>query len=602
VETCRSVLLLDGQGQVRLAAGSLSGGSSAALRARASEVMRLAAVRLSDIELDAGGTPYVEMDVPVGPPGRAAVAVLVLRLNPHSVLEAVMRQPMRRAFRITLARPGPGGVLVLQSGDRVSHLPYRPGSLAEAVARPSRQPVQIGSPESRSLAMVQPTRNSPWKLVAEVDQGELYSGLRRRVLWMAAAASLLMLIAAGIIALLLNSRERHAAREHQALSERYAWLARYANDGILVAEEGTLRIVDFNERAEAMYGYTREEFLSLTLPDLRAPGAASPFEDLRDRLVSEGGVVFESMHCRKDGTPLPVEVSARMIHTGGARLCLALMRDITERKRAADRMEAALAAAREATELASMSHELRTPLNAIIGFSEVLKEQFFGPLADKQEEYVDDILESGKHLLSIINDILDLSKVEAGKMDLDLVETSVADLIGNSLVMVKEKAAKHRISIAHDIAKEVENLVIAADQRKLKQVLYNLLSNAEKFTPDGGSIRLTARVTLEPPLSRTDSPAHAAGNSIPFLEISVSDTGIGIDAENLEKVFDPFFQVEGSRQGKTPGTGLGLPLSRELIELHGGTLWGESEGPGKGSTFKLRLPLARDERKAGAGH
>jgi len=187
-------------------------------------------------------------------------------------------------------------------------------------------------------------------------------------------------------------------------------------------------------------------------------------------------------------------------------------------------------------------------------------------------------------------------------MDLDLVETSVADLIGNSLVMVKEKAAKHRISIAHDIAKEVENLVIAADQRKLKQVLYNLLSNAEKFTPDGGSIRLTARVTLEPPLSRTDSPAHAAGNSIPFLEISVSDTGIGIDAENLEKVFDPFFQVEGSRQGKTPGTGLGLPLSRELIELHGGTLWGESEGPGKGSTFKLRLPLARDERKAGAGH
>ena len=252
--------------------------------------------------------------------------------------------------------------------------------------------------------------------------------------------------------------------------------------------------------------------------------------------------------------------------------------------------------------LANMSHELRTPLNAIIGFSEVLKEQFFGPLVEKQEEYVDDILESGKHLLSIINDILDLSKVEAGKMDLELAEISVADLIGNSLIMVKEKAAKHRISIVRDIAKEVENLVIVADQRKLKQVLYNLLSNAGKFTPDRGSIRLTARVTMEPPPSETDPPAHDAANSIPFLEISVSDTGIGIDAENLEKVFDPFFQVEGSRQGKTPGTGLGLPLSRELIELHGGTLWGESAGPGKGSTFRFKLPLARDERKVGAGN
>ncbi|MDD4242571.1 MAG: HAMP domain-containing sensor histidine kinase, partial [Smithellaceae bacterium] len=243
----------------------------------------------------------------------------------------------------------------------------------------------------------------------------------------------------------------------------------------------------------------------------------------------------------------------------------------------------------------------RTPLNAIIGFSEVLKEQFFGPLVEKQEEYVDDILESGRHLLSIINDILDLSKVEAGKMDLEPAEISVADLIGGSMIMVKEKAARHRISLERDIAKEVENLVIMADQRKLRQVLYNLLSNAEKFTPDGGSIRLSARIVLASPPADAEPQEAAAGKTVPFLEIAVADTGIGIDAENLEKVFDPFFQVEGSRQGKTPGTGLGLPLSRELIELHGGTLRGESEGPGKGSTFIFRIPLSQNERNARAG-
>ena len=234
--------------------------------------------------------------------------------------------------------------------------------------------------------------------------------------------------------------------------------------------------------------------------------------------------------------------------------------------------------------LASMSHELRTPLNAIIGFSEVLKEQFFGPLIKKQEEYVEDILESGKHLLSLINDILDLSKVEAGKMELELSRVNVSDLINNSLIMIREKSLKHNITLNNDVRQEVENLEIMADARKLKQVLFNLLSNAVKFTSDGGAISLVAK------LAHGSQPT-AHDKKSDFLEISVEDTGIGIIPEHLEKIFEPFYQVKGSQQGKTPGTGLGLPLSKDLVELHGGTIWVESEGKGTGSKFSFKIPI-----------
>jgi PAS domain S-box-containing protein len=237
--------------------------------------------------------------------------------------------------------------------------------------------------------------------------------------------------------------------------------------------------------------------------------------------------------------------------------------------------------------LAGMSHELRTPLNAVIGFSEVLQERYFGPLTDKQEEYVKDILESGRHLLALINDILDLTKVEAGKMDLELSDFSVSDLIHNSIVMIREKAAKHRITIQIDMAPDVEKIEIRADERKIKQVLFNLISNAVKFTPDGGAIHLLADFVLEP------APAKNGASSLRFLQISVQDDGIGLSAENQVKIFDHFYQVSSDRRDKTPGTGLGLPLSGELIELHGGSLWAESDGEGKGSRFIFRIPVDR---------
>lgn len=358
-----------------------------------------------------------------------------------------------------------------------------------------------------------------------------------------------------------------------------------------------------NPRFTQLTSYTPEEAIGKN-PRLLSSGVhpKSFYADLWETILS-GREWFGTFCNRKKNGELYWErasISPVRDESGAVTNFVAVKEDITQLLKYEEELKQAKEAAENANRaksdfLAGMSHELRTPLNAIIGFSEVLKEQFFGPLAAKQEEYVNDILESGRHLLSIINDILDLSKVEAGKMDLEPSRISVGDLLSGSLIMVKEKAARHRINLELDIASEVENLILVADQRKLRQVLYNLLSNAEKFTPDGGSIRLSARIVPEPPED------GASEKNIPLLEVSVADTGTGISAEHLEKLFDSFYQVDGSRQGKTPGTGLGLPLSRDLIKLHGGSLWVESEGAGKGSIFTFRIPLTQKERNAGAG-
>jgi signal transduction histidine kinase len=221
--------------------------------------------------------------------------------------------------------------------------------------------------------------------------------------------------------------------------------------------------------------------------------------------------------------------------------------------------------------LANMSHELRTPLNAIIGFSEVLTERMFGELNEKQEEYLRDILTSGQHLLSLINDILDLSKVEAGRMELDIGEFALPEALENGLMMIRERAGNHAIALSLDVDPALD--VIEADERKVKQVVFNLLSNAVKFTPDGGRIDVSAR---------------ADG---PDVLIAVRDSGIGISPEDQERLFEEFRQVgEVSRQ--VEGTGLGLALSKRFVELHGGCIRVESE-VGVGSTFTISLPLRR---------
>ena len=223
--------------------------------------------------------------------------------------------------------------------------------------------------------------------------------------------------------------------------------------------------------------------------------------------------------------------------------------------------------------LANMSHELRTPLNAIIGFSEVLTDRMFGELNEKQEEYLKDIYASGTHLLSLINDILDLSKIEAGRMELELTEFDLPAAIENALMLVRERAGRRSLTLQTNIDDRLGQ--IQADERKVRQVVLNLLSNAIKFTPEGGRIDVGA------------VPKDG------FVEVSVSDTGIGIDPEDQEKVFEEFRQV-GTAAKKIEGTGLGLTLCRKFVELHGGKIWVKSQ-LGQGSTFTFTIPVHRGE-------
>jgi GAF domain-containing protein len=245
----------------------------------------------------------------------------------------------------------------------------------------------------------------------------------------------------------------------------------------------------------------------------------------------------------------------------------------------ADKSRQLEAASRHKSEfLANMSHELRTPLNAILGFSEVLAERIFGEVNEKQAEYLQDILSSGRHLLSLINDILDLSKVEAGRLELELGRFHLPTALDNALTLVRERAIRHGITLTQNVDERVSDIV--ADERKVKQILLNLLSNAVKFTPDGGRVGLTATA--------------AEG----VITISVSDTGVGIAPEDQAAIFEEFRQVGRDDARKQEGTGLGLTLAKKFVELHGGRIWVQSQ-VGQGSTFTFTLPVRREGGSAG---
>ena len=309
--------------------------------------------------------------------------------------------------------------------------------------------------------------------------------------------------------------------------------------------------------------------------------------------------------------------------------------------------------------LAGISHELRTPLNAVIGFSQVLLDQQFGSLNEKQAEYIQDIFKSGKRLDTMIDGMLTFSKIEEGEMRLERSRVNIKEIVESSLTMIREKAIKRRIRLELQLPDALSDLEIGADERKLREVLFYLLSNAVKFTPDGGRVRVSAHIddchrivdrrlsiddlnkgegikemevnhqslaqpwsdqteqekamSAETTRSRVDSDYGAPGRATianrksqianhqsPIVNqqcivISVADTGIGIAPEDQEKIFDEFYQVKGGMVDKTPGSGLGLSLARRLVEMHGGHIWVESEGEGKGSRFSFTLPIRIDD-------
>ncbi len=285
-----------------------------------------------------------------------------------------------------------------------------------------------------------------------------------------------------------------------------------------------------------------------------------------------------------------------------------LLRDITEVKAAALELEEAKLKAESSSRaksefLANMSHELRTPLNHIIGFTELVMDKKVGNLNEVQEKYLKNVHQSSKHLLSLVNDVLDLSKVEAGKLELTSRVIDLKKALESSYRLIRDEAIKNGIELTMTVDNIPEK--IKADERKLKQILYNLLSNAVKFTPDGGKICLAARAvdcTVRSGRRQEDSENLRIIEKIldrkeavntqtkKFIEVSVSDNGIGIEPANQKRIFNPFDQLESSATRRFAGTGLGLSLSRKLVELHGGKIWVESEGEGKGSKFLFIIP------------
>ncbi|HEX3236812.1 MAG TPA: ATP-binding protein [Gaiellaceae bacterium] len=339
-------------------------------------------------------------------------------------------------------------------------------------------------------------------------------------------------------------------------------------------------VTSWNPAAEQLFGYTHDQAIGRDLDELVAAR-----EDLMPEargfsaLTAAGEVPAAAVtqRTRKDGSLVDVALVSAPIFVSGEQVgYFAIYSDVSElqertRELADKSRQLEIASKHKSDFLANMSHELRTPLNAIIGFSEVLHEQMFGELNERQLAYVGDVLEAGRHLLSLINDVLDLAKIEAGKMELELSHVALPELLRNAVSMHSERAS--RSGIALTLTTEPTEIGITADERRVRQVVFNLVSNAVKFTPAEGRIDISARVD--------------DGR----VEIAVADTGPGIAAEDLETIFEEFEQTSDGKQAD--GTGLGLPLSRKLVELHGGRLWAESE-PGRGSTFRFTLP-ARQE-------
>jgi GAF domain-containing protein len=318
--------------------------------------------------------------------------------------------------------------------------------------------------------------------------------------------------------------------------------------------------------------------VAVQVPDITVSSYASPISDalieagyravVAVPLVREGHLIGALTMSRKTPGEFPRE-TIELLQTFATQSALAIQNARLFREIEIKSRQLEVASQHKSEFLANMSHELRTPLNAIIGFSEVLSERMFGDLNEKQEEYLRDIYASGQHLLSLINDILDLSKIEAGRMELELTDFDLPTAIENALTLVRERAGRRGIALHHAVDQRLGP--IRGDERKIKQVLLNLLSNALKFTPEGGRIDVRAGLV--------DAMA----------EIAVADTGVGIAPEDQEAIFEEFRQV-GTADKKVEGTGLGLALSRKFIELHGGRIWVESQ-VGAGSTFTFTIPM-----------
>ncbi|HMM35834.1 MAG TPA: ATP-binding protein [Thermoanaerobaculia bacterium] len=388
---------------------------------------------------------------------------------------------------------------------------------------------------------------------------------------------------------ILTAREIEAARSEtartqEALKEseaRFRTLFESSPDGIFITDPETLEILDCNTEACRMNGYARGELVGRSInilhpEEVRAQTKGGPEGRARfiEQLRTRGVITVESVHVRKDGTTFPMETSMCLLELGGRDVVMGIDRDISElvasrtaelaverdRAEAADRLKSAF--------LATMSHELRTPLNSIIGFTGVLLKGLGGPLTEEQSRQLGMVKSSAQHLLALINDVLDLSKIEAGELRVSSAPFALAEAVEGCLRALAPAAEKKGLSLVAEVDPAVGT--VRSDRRRVEQVLLNLVSNAVKFTETGS-------VTV------------SAVREGPWVVTRVRDTGIGISAEDLPNLFRPFQQLESGLTRRFEGTGLGLSICRRLAEMLRGEITVES-APGAGSTFSFRLP------------
>jgi PAS domain S-box-containing protein len=384
------------------------------------------------------------------------------------------------------------------------------------------------------------------------------------------------------------TQRKQSEQALRASEEKYRSLVDNIPDVVWTANS-KCDLIYISANADKVLGYPTEDLIGGQLWLNRIhPEDSARVEQAYQNLFSAGEQFdVEYRSCRKDGEWIWLHNRALATRPREGVMCAdGIFKDITQRRQSEviiqQTKDAAEAANRAKSQfLANMSHELRTPLNAIIGFSEMLADETFGDLNDRQLKYSNNILNSGRHLLQLINDILDLAKVEAGRVELMRNTFGVAKALSEVQMIVKTLANKKHIRLESDVAADLPSLF--ADEAKFKQIMYNLLSNAIKFTPDGGNVFVTASIQN-----------GSSGDS--FLQITVADTGIGIQLNDQERVFNEFEQVDSSYGRQQQGTGLGLALTKRLVEMHGGKIWVESEGiEGKGSTFTFLIPIPKAE-------
>ncbi len=397
-------------------------------------------------------------------------------------------------------------------------------------------------------------------------------------------------------------------RLEQALLEserKYRTLFENLNDAAFLADAETGYILDTNKRGEVLLGRTREEIIDMRQTELHPPEAANEYRQRFATHVQKGRAAdYDGEAIRKNGSIVPVNISAAPVTIGEKRLIVGLFRDITERKQMEKEIqdkneqleiqneelrsqaEELMAQQQELIEknreveeanrlksefLANMSHELRTPLNVIIGFSELMLDQMAGKITSEQKQCLNDILNAGKHLLNLINDVLDLSKIESGKVKLRMTNVALNDIIEPLTRTMAPILMPRKQTLEVNVEEGLPP--VHANKAKVEQVFLNLLDNSSKFTPDGGKLKIEA--------VRRDG----------WCQVSVIDNGIGIKKEDQERIFEPFHQLDNPLIKEKVGTGLGLVIAKGIIEKHGGRIWVESEY-GKGSRFTFTLPLA----------